>query len=427
MDNTEIKLKTPMIYRGLPKIERVRAVEILDSRGDPTVRAWVTLADGSEGRGDAPAGASTGKYEAHERRDGGGKDGRYGGRGVLDAVASINDEIADALTHTDRRGVAGIDNVLTTMYGEITKDCLGANALLPVSIAYARACADHYGVELYEFLGGIRACGKKRFPTPMMNVLNGGAHASNNVDIQEFMIVPLGAGTMSEVVRIGSEVYHALARELKMRGLPTAVGDEGGFAPALDRDEDALDLLVGAVESSGHAGEVMLALDAAASEWASGETYRMPKRGVEMTAEELILYWRSLCEKYPVVSIEDGLGEDDRDGWRALTETMEGTMIVGDDLFVTNASRIAELTHDGIANAVLIKPNQTGTVTETFDAVDAARAAGCRVIVSHRSGETEDSFIADLAAAVGADFIKSGAPARSERTSKYNRLVEIYG
>lgn len=412
------------LLHTIPKIEAVAATEILDSRGNPTVRAAVTLADGSRGVGDAPSGASTGKYEAHERRDGDSE--RYRGRGVRDAVLAVNTIISDTLRGTERRGQRAIDALLCELDGTASKGRLGANAILPVSIAYLRACAEHYRLPLYAYIGGVFAAGE-RMPCPMMNILNGGAHSKNNVDIQEFMLVPTGAYKASEAVRIGSEVYHVLGNILSERGLSTGVGDEGGFAPSLDADETALELILEAAERAGHREEISLALDVAASEWASGEgVYHLPKRGTVCTTEELILYYRGLMSKYPVISIEDGLGEDDGDGWSRMTEALGGDiMLVGDDLFVTNRSRIAEGIVNGRANAVLIKPNQAGSVTETLEAISTARASGYNIIVSHRSGETEDGFIADLAVGVAAEFIKTGAPCRAERTAKYNRLIEI--
>ncbi len=414
------------IMHTLPKIESVAATEILDSRGTPTVRAAVTLADGSRGIGDAPSGASTGKYEAHERRDG--DEGRYFGRGVRDAVLAVNTVLSDALRATGRRGQPAIDELLCELDGTSSKEKLGANAVLPVSIAYLRACANFYRLPLYAYIGGVSAA-VGRMPCPMMNILNGGAHSKNNVDIQEFMLVPASVEGAAEAVRVGAEVYRALGKILSERSLSTGVGDEGGFSPSLDEDEEALRLILEAAERAGHRDEVALALDVAASEWADGKgdgVYRMPKRGGVMTTEELILYYRGLRRKYPLFSIEDGLGEDDGDGWTAMTESLgSDLMLVGDDLFVTNRDRIAEGIRTGRANAVLIKPNQTGTVTETLRAIRAARTAGYRVIVSHRSGETEDDFIADLAVGVSADFIKTGAPCRAERTAKYNRLIEI--
>ncbi len=412
--------------KTLPKIESVSATEIIDSRGTPTVRVHVTLADGSHGSGDAPSGASTGKYEAHERRDG--DESRYRGRGVREAVGAVNTIIADTLRGTERRGQRAIDSLLCELDGTASKGRLGANAILPVSIAYTRACAAHYDIPLYAYIGGIFASGE-RMPCPMMNILNGGAHSKNNIDIQEFMLVPTGASSVAEAVRIGSEVYGALGGELSERGLSTGVGDEGGFAPSLDADEEALELIVGAVDKAGHRDKTSLALDVAASEWAEEKSeglYKMPKRGGVYTTEELILYYNGLIRKYPIISIEDGLGEDDGDGWASLTASLgERLMLVGDDLFVTNRERIADGIENGRANAVLIKPNQAGSVTETLEAISTARGAGYRVIVSHRSGETEDAFIADLAVGVGAEFIKTGAPCRAERTSKYNRLIEI--
>ena len=365
---------------------------------------------------------------------------RYGGKGVRDAVNAVNTIIADTLRATERRGQRPIDALLCELDGTSSKERLGANAILPVSIAYMRACAAHYGVPLYTYIGGIFASGE-HMPCPMMNILNGGAHSKNNIDIQEFMLVPIGVESVSEAVRIGAEVYGALGGALSERGLSTGVGDEGGFAPSLETDEAAIELILEAVAASGHGDVTALALDVAASEWYSGPgTYTLPKRGRVWTTEELILYYRGLTQKYPLISIEDGLGEDDGEGWESMTEALGRSwlrqaqgrpltrgplMLVGDDLFVTNKARISEGIARGRGNAVLIKPNQAGTVTETLEAISTARSAGYRVIVSHRSGETEDSFIADLAVGVGADFIKTGAPCRSERTAKYNRLIEI--
>ena len=411
------------ILNSIPKIESVAATEILDSRGNPTVRAAVTLADGSRGVGDAPSGASTGKYEAHERRDA--DKGRYRGRGVRDAVLAVNTLISDTLRGTERRGQRAIDDLLCELDGTASKGRLGANAILPVSIAYLRACADYYRLPLYAYIGGVFASGHS-MPCPMMNILNGGAHSKNNIDIQEFMFVP-AVSSAAEAVRVGSEVYHALGDILSARGLSTGVGDEGGFAPSLESDESALELILEAAERAGHADITSLALDVAASEWASGDgVYKLPKRGTVVTTEEMILYFRGLLGKYPIISIEDGLGEDDGAGWSAMTESLGGDiMLVGDDLFVTNRSRIAEGIEHRRANAVLIKPNQAGTVTETLEAISTARGSGYNIIVSHRSGETEDGFIADLAVGVSAEFIKTGAPCRGERTAKYNRLIEI--
>ncbi len=411
------------INRKMPKIERVRGVEVLDSRGNPTVFAEIALSDGSYGCATAPSGASTGKFEAHEKRDG--DRGRYGGKGVTHAVNAINYAIAEVLTKTEKQGQTEIDGALCELDGTENKTRLGANATLPVSMAYARACAAHCSLPLFRYLGGI-AGGHSGMPTPMMNVLNGGAHAKNNVDVQEFMIVPFGVEGYREQVRACAEIYRALGSSLSARGYATSVGDEGGYAPMLAKDEEAIELILDAVAAAGYKGAVNLALDAAASEWWRDGAYRMPKRGEEYGTEELIAYWRELCGKYPIMSLEDGLGEEDSEGWQRLTaELGRRIMLVGDDLFVTNMSRVEMGVKAGMANALLVKPNQAGTVTEALKAITAAKAGGYELIVSHRSGDTDDSFISDLGVAVGAGFIKAGAPCRGERVAKYNRLLRI--
>ncbi len=412
------------VNRKMPKIESVSAVEVLDSRGNPTVSVTLALTDGSFGCATAPSGASTGKHEAYEKRDGDME--RYGGKGVTHAVNSVNYAIAEVLRKTEKSGQAEIDGVLCELDATENKSRLGANATLAVSIAYCRASAQYYGLPLYVYLGGIlsRHCG---LPVPMMNVLNGGAHAKNNIDIQEFMIVPVGIEDHAERMRACSEIYHKLGKLLSSRGFATSVGDEGGYAPMLERDEDAIELILEATAASGYGENVKLALDAASSEWCVGDNYVLPKRGREHDTDGLISYWQTLCRKYPIMSIEDGLGEDDIDGWRRMTTAMKNKiMLVGDDLFVTNSTRVANGIRNGYGNALLIKPNQAGTVTETIEASLLARRGGYDLITSHRSGDTDDSFIADLAVALGAGFIKAGAPCRGERVSKYNRLSVIH-
>lgn len=407
------------------KIDRINAFEVLDSRGNPTVRVILTLSDGSKGYATAPSGASTGKYEAHEKRDGDPK--RYGGKGVLSAVESVTSTIAEVLRKENIRDQRQLDELLNSLDGSENKSHLGANAMLAVSMAFARASADHYGMELYEYLGGmLGTC--RELPCPMMNILNGGAHSKNNIDIQEFMIVPCNIRGHENRIRASAEIYHTLGRILSSRGHITSVGDEGGYAPFLDHDENAIEVILEAVNEAGYGGKVKLALDAAASEWTSGESgvYHLPKRNIELSTASLTEYWSDMCRKYPIISIEDGLGEEDINGWIEFTEILGNKiMLVGDDLFVTNASRVKNGISRKYANSLLIKPNQSGTVSETIDAALTAKSAGFKLIVSHRSGESSDSFIADLGVALGADFIKSGAPCRSERTEKYNRLTEI--
>lgn len=405
-----------------PKIVRASAREILDSRGTPTLEASVYLSDGTVGTASVPSGASTGSHEAFEKRDGDRK--RYGGKGVLTAVDHVNRSISPELTGMDAYDQYALDARLLTLDGTEQKTHLGANALLGVSLAAARAAANSLGLPLFRYLGGAKAF---RLPVPMMNILNGGKHAANNLDIQEFMVVPLGAESMADAVRIGAEVTAALRELLKAKGLTVAVGDEGGCAPDLKDEREAIEWILSAIEHAGyHTDAVAIALDAAATEWKAEQGYRLPKSGRAYSAAELVEYWEGLVGQYPIVSIEDGMGEDDFDGWRLLTERLgEELMLVGDDLFVTNPRRLAEGIESGYANAILIKPNQIGTLTETLTVIDLAHRSGYRTIVSHRSGETEDTTIADLAVATSAPFIKTGAPVRGERTCKYNRLMKI--
>lgn len=405
-----------------PKIVRASAREILDSRGTPTLEASVYLSDGTVGTASVPSGASTGSHEAFEKRDGDRK--RYGGKGVLSAVDHVNRSISPELTGMDAYDQYALDARLLTLDGTEQKTHLGANALLGVSLAAARAAANSLGLPLFRYLGGAKAF---RLPVPMMNILNGGKHAANNLDIQEFMVVPLGAESMADAVRIGAEVTAALRELLKGKGLTVAVGDEGGCAPNLKDEREAIEWILSAIEHAGyHTDAVAIALDAAATEWKAEQGYRLPKSGRAYSAAELVEYWEGLVGQYPIVSIEDGMGEDDFDGWRLLTERLgEELMLVGDDLFVTNPRRLAEGIESGYANAILIKPNQIGTLTETLTVIDLAHRSGYRTIVSHRSGETEDTTIADLAVATSAPFIKTGAPVRGERTCKYNRLMKI--
>jgi enolase len=409
---------------GVTAIESVRAREILDSRGYPTVEACVVLAGGAHGTGAVPSGASTGEHEALELRDGDKK--RYGGKGVLRAVANVNAPIAKALAGFDVTDQAALDARLVALDGTPDKSHLGANAILAVSLAAARAAAAAAGRPLYRLLGGEAAT---LLPVPLMNVINGGRHATNPLDVQEFMIVPHGAPSFPEAIRVGVEVYHALRKLLEARSLTTAVGDEGGFAPALASHEEALDLLLEAIRAAGlePGRDVSLALDVAASELAEKGTYVFRKSGgARRSADELIDLYQRWCAMYPIVSIEDGLGENDWDGWKRLTAALGARVqLVGDDVFVTNEKLLARGIEAGVGNAILIKLNQIGTVTETRAAMARAAAANYRSIVSHRSGETEDAFIADFAVATNAGQIKTGAPCRSERTAKYNRLLAI--
>ncbi|MBQ8357647.1 MAG: phosphopyruvate hydratase [Clostridia bacterium] len=406
-----------------PTIGKIIGREILDSRGNPTVEATVILCDGTVGTAGVPSGASTGKFEAHEKRDG--DPDRFGGKGVLQAVFAMNHIIAPALVGVSAGDQKEIDRILIESDGTANKSKLGANATLAVSLAAARAAAAFYGLPLYRYVGGISAA---RLPLPMMNILNGGAHAANNVDIQEFMIVPVGAESFAEGLRWGCEIYHALGGLLRARGLTSTVGDEGGFAPDLDSDEAALDLLISAIRTAGYnEKQVQIALDVAASEWQTEQgVYHLPKRGTDLSREELCGYLTRLAEHYPILSIEDGLAEDDYSGWVSLTERLGNkVMLVGDDLFVTNEKRLADGIEKGCGNAILIKPNQIGTLSETLSVIQLAKSAGYKTILSHRSGETEDTTIADLAVGTNTPFIKSGAPCRSERVAKYNRLLRI--
>lgn len=404
------------------KIGSVRGMEILDSRGNPTVKVNVTLETGAVGEACVPSGASTGSFEAHELRDGG---ARYGGKGVLQAVERVEREIAPAICGLPAGNITEIDGVMLRLDGTENKSRLGANAMLGVSMACARAAAAQHHLELFEFLGGRYA---RVLPVPMMNILNGGRHADNNMAIQEFMIMPVGAASFAEALQWGSEIHHALGSLLKSKGLSTGVGDEGGFAPNLAGDEQALELIVAAIEKAGlNTEQVKLAIDAAASEWVAPEGgYVALKRGTPYTTEALCDYWAKLCDSFPIISLEDCLGEEDWDGWRQLTGQLGGRVqLVGDDLFVTNPARLDRGIKNGVANAILVKPNQIGTLSETLRTISMAQSCGYGTVISHRSGETEDAFIADLAVAVNAGQIKTGAPCRSERVAKYNRLLEI--
>lgn len=407
------------------KIEKVKGREILDSRGNPTVEAEVYLYDGTVGRGAAPSGASTGEFEALELRDG--DKNRFGGKGVKKAVENINTVINEALKGADASDIYETDRIMTEADGTKDKSRLGANAILAVSIAASRAAAEAMGLPLYKFLGGANA---DTLPVPMMNILNGGAHAANTVDVQEFMIMPVGAESFKEGLRWCAEVFHSLAALLKENGLATSVGDEGGFAPDLSSDEEAIQYILKAVERAGYRPykDFVLAMDAASSEW-KGEKkgeYILPKSGKRFTSKGLVEHWRSLIEKYPIYSIEDGLDEEDWEGWQYMTKELGGRVqLVGDDLFVTNTERLKKGIELGCGNSILIKLNQIGTVSETMDAVKMAHKAGYTAIVSHRSGETEDTTIADLAVALNSGQIKTGAPSRSERVAKYNQLLRI--
>ncbi|MBQ8402864.1 MAG: phosphopyruvate hydratase [Clostridia bacterium] len=404
------------------EIIKINATEILDSRGNPTVFCKVTLASGAFGCASVPSGASTGKFEAHEKRDGG---ARFGGRGVQSVCEKIETELSEVLRGKDAANQKLIDGALIRADGTPDRSAYGANALLAVSLACARASSNAYGLPLYRYLGGIYGT---HMPVPMMNVLNGGAHAGNNVDIQEFMLVPIGAESFRDGVRMCAEIYTHLRALLCKAGHSTAVGDEGGFAPNLKSDEEAVKFLCEAIAGAGYDTEnVKIALDVAASEWACGDgKYTLKKSGESLTADALCEKFRLLAEKYPILSIEDPVGEEDTVAWQKVTETLGGKMmLVGDDLFVTDAHRISVLSEQKCANAVLIKPNQRGTLSEAIAALRFAKKSGYKTIVSHRSGDTEDAFIADLAVAANADFIKAGAPARGERVAKYNRLLEI--
>jgi len=407
-------------------ISRIHGREILDSRGNPTVEAEVYLADGSVGRASVPSGASTGIYEACELRDA--DPGRYLGKGVSNAVHNINTEIAQALVGKNALDQAAIDRSLIELDGTPNKSRLGANAILAVSLANAKAAAASLGLSLYRYIGGSNA---KVLPLPMMNILNGGAHASNNVDIQEFMIMPVSAPSWKEALRRSSEVFHALKAVLKERNIPvTGVGDEGGYAPMLKKDEDALAVIVAAIEKAGYipGEDFMIAIDAASSEWydAQLDAYKLPKAEKVLSRQQLVRFWQRLVQQYPIISLEDGMGETDWEGWAMLTKAIgDKVQLVGDDLFVTNTERLSQGIEKGIANSILIKVNQIGTLTETLDAIAMAHRAGYSAIVSHRSGETEDTTIADISVAVNAGQIKSGAPSRSDRVAKYNQLLRI--
>ena len=406
-------------------IEKVIGREIIDSRGNPTVEAEVYLLDGTVGRGVAPSGASTGEFEALELRDG--DKSRFGGKGVTKAVENINTVINDALKGVDASDIYAVDTAMIAADGTKDKSNLGANAILAVSIASARAAANALEIPLYRFLGGVNG---NRLPVPMMNILNGGAHAANTVDVQEFMIMPVGAPSFKEALRWCAEVFHALAALLKSKGLATSVGDEGGFASDLASDEEAIQYILDAVKDAGYepGKDFMIAMDAASSEW-KGEKkgeYVLPKAGTKFTSEELIEHWKKLVDKYPIISIEDALDEEDWEGWQKLTaELGDKVQLVGDDLFVTNTERLSKGIELGCGNSILIKLNQIGSVSETLEAIKMAHKAGYTAISSHRSGETEDTTIADLAVALNTCQIKTGAPSRSERVAKYNQLLRI--
>jgi enolase len=406
----------------MASIQRIHGRQILDSRGNPTVEVEVALDSGAVGRAAVPSGASTGEFEATELRDGG---DAWGGKGVSKAVANVNGDIADALVGARATEQGAIDRTLIDLDGTPNKSRLGANAILGVSLATARAAAADAGEPLYRFLGGADA---RTLPVPMMNVLNGGAHADNSVDFQEFMVVPTGAPTFAEGLRIGAEVFHALKKRLASRGLATAVGDEGGFAPDLESNQAALDLLVEGIEAAGYepGADAHIALDPAVSEIYRDGAYVLEHEGRSLTPDELVGYWEEMLSRYPIVSIEDGMDEEDWEGWKLLTERVgERCQLVGDDLFVTNSERLGRGISEGVANSILIKVNQIGTLTETLEAIAMARDAGYTAVMSHRSGETEDTTIADLAVATGVGQIKTGAPSRSDRVAKYNQLLRI--
>lgn len=409
----------------MSEIIDVHAREVLDSRGNPTVEVEVVTDSGVVGRAIVPSGASTGAHEALELRDGDKK--RYLGKGVLKAVENVNDIIADELIGMPVDAQTEIDNIMINLDGTENKDKLGANAILGVSLAVARAAAGELGLPLYKYIGGVNA---KVLPVPMMNILNGGEHADNNVDIQEFMILPVNAESFHQALRMGSEVYHSLKNVLKDKNLSTGVGDEGGFAPNLNSNEEALKVIIEAIEAAGYkpGEDIYLGIDAASTEFydADKKAYILKGEGKEFKAEELVDYYQDLCNKYPLISIEDGLAEDDWAGWKYMTEKMGGKIqLVGDDLFVTNTKRLEKGIEEGISNSILIKLNQIGTLTETIDAVSMAKEAGYTAVISHRSGESEDAFIADLAVALNTGQIKTGAPARTDRVAKYNELLRI--
>ncbi len=397
--------------------------EILDSRGNPTVEVEVFLEDGSMGRAAVPSGASTGKHEAKELRDG--DSARYLGKGVLGAVDNVNERIAPEIIDLDSVDQIGIDRLMIEMDNTPDKSVLGANAILGVSLAVAKAAAASLRLPLYRYLGGVSA---RSLPVPMMNILNGGKHADSNVDFQEFMVMPVGADNFSEALRMGAEVFHALRKVLQGRGLNTAYGDEGGFAPNLGSNEEAVQVIVEAIEQAGYrpGDQIYIALDPAATELYENGKYELKGEGRSLSSEEMVDYWAALVNRYPIISIEDGLAEDDWDGWKMLTERIgDHVQIVGDDLFVTNTERLAKGIKMGVANSILIKVNQIGTLTETLEAIDMAKRAGYTAVVSHRSGETEDTTIADIVVATNSGQIKTGAPNRSDRVAKYNQLLRI--
>jgi enolase len=403
-------------------IEHIAGREVLDSRGNPTVEVEVILESGATGRAIVPSGASTGAFEAVELRDG---EGRYGGKGVLDAVAHVDDEIYDAIVGFDALDQRDIDRVLVELDGTDNKGRLGANAILGVSLAVARAAADELSVPLYRYVGGVNA---HVLPVPMMNVLNGGEHADNNVDLQEFMIMPVGAASFAEGLRWGTETYHVLKKVLHERGLATAIGDEGGFAPNLASNEEAVQLLLEAVEKAGFTpgDDIAIAMDAASTEFYEDGAYVLAGEGRTLSPDDMVGYLSDLVAKYPIVSIEDGMAEEDWDGWKALTEAVgDRCQLVGDDLFVTNGERLGRGIEAGVANSILVKVNQIGSLSETLDAVGLAIRSGYTAVMSHRSGESEDTTIADLAVATNCGQIKTGAPARSDRVAKYNQLLRI--
>lgn len=403
------------------KIKSVKGFEVLDSRGNPTVAAKVVCENGAEGFAVSPSGASTGMYEAHELRDGDNK--RYMGKGVKKAVENINQEINNLLKDKCVFNQREIDETMIKADGTENKSRLGANATLAVSLAVAKAAANSLHLPLYKYIGGINA---NALPRPMMNILNGGAHAANNIDIQEFMIIPDGAKTFADGMKICAEIYHNLGKLLKQNGLASGVGDEGGFAPNLESDEAAIEFILQAIEKAGYSGQIKIALDVASSEWYKDGKYTLPKRDITMTAEQLIEYYSELVSKYPIMSIEDGLSENDWEGWQQLTEKLGNKLqLVGDDLFVTNPKRLAMGFEKEVGNAILVKPNQIGTLTETLDVIRMAQQNGYAAVISHRSGESEDTTIADIAVATNAGQIKTGAPCRTDRVAKYNRLLMI--
>ena len=402
-------------------IDSVRGREILDSRGNPTVEVDAVLVSGARGRAAVPSGASTGAHEAVELRDG--DRGRFGGKGVMGAVGHVNTTIAAALAGMDAADQRGVDATLVELDGSENKGNLGANAILGASLAVAKAAAAEAGLPLYRYVGGADA---HVLPVPMMNVINGGAHAQNSIDLQEFMVVPVGAGTFAEALRMGAETFHALKALLHGRGLATAVGDEGGFAPDLATADEAIEAILEAAESAGHRDAVAIALDPASTELFRDGAYHLEGEGRILSPAEMVDYWADLAGRYPIVSIEDGLAEDDWDGWQLVTERLgDSVQLVGDDIFVTNPARLREGIERGVANSILVKVNQIGTLTETLDAIELAQRSGYATVISHRSGETEDATIADIAVATNSGQIKTGAPARSDRTAKYNQLLRI--